>query len=678
MNVCRGKRIKQALRRCVIGEQGSVSVYFMVILAALFFFHAVLIDFARIKVAEKQAETALRAALRSTLADFDTALLPYGLYALHDEERGLDVLKSILDEHVLPEREAQEFRFIDPHWDHGQTTLRSHYSLAHRDVFKQQVLEEMKYEAPLQFMFEVADKLIKTDTMEEMSEASAFTKEAEQLEQLIIDRERSLDRAWSIAESMVGAGGDIPQFYSKYERRLNEIKTSAEQIIAMDSHEDDEEEEVAAAKLQALASLLNQLMLAQVTVLYDYDVLSYKLGQMKQHLADAQHHNEQLIHQINQLPNKEGHLQEARLELSGQVDIKPRIYFEQFEVGMSNVVSLFNGFYMQFDVGNMATAEDVLRKYDHLVTGNRAYYEQGNLYDAKQRPIEERRQSERADMEQRQQEGIGQIAHWLTEIKALFSSCSDGAHHLYEQLATESDTSSLDLDDASSIGKQSMNLADLLKASMLNARDKVYINEYALAKFNYRTADFNDRDDSLFSHSPHLLFNQEVEYILYGLDSCHKNQIAAFGEIFALRLAIRTVEALLNPKGAAIRAGSPLLIILFAVAEGASKAYVDMKKLVAGDEVELSARLAGKVMVNYRDYLRLFLLIHGREEKMLQRMQALIQLNIGHPLNEKVTYIEGEAVLAIKLWFIPGVMKLLNYDVSGREAKIKTQLFINY
>lgn len=56
----------------------------------------------------------------------------------------------------------------------------------------------------------------------------------------------------------------------------------------------------------------------------------------------------------------------------------------------------------------------------------------------------------------------------------------------------------------------------------------------------------------------------------------------------------------------------------------------------------------------------------------LSRMLALIRLNTGINPAEKFTYASAEIKMAMPLWFLPGVVKLVDYsaglpgDVQGR------------
>src|SRR5690606_7547183 len=99
-----------------------------------------------------------------------------------------------------------------------------------------------------------------------------------------------------------------------------------------------------------------------------------------------------------------------------------------------------------------------------------------------------------------------------------------------------------------------MSLVGSINAALLSVRDKAYINEYALTKFNYRT--LPSRSVELSEPHLHPLVHQEAEYVLYGLGSCVLNQGAAFAEMLMLRISIRTTEALLEPNRSVFAAAS--------------------------------------------------------------------------------------------------------------------------
>ncbi|WP_223069066.1 hypothetical protein [Paenibacillus caui] len=158
--------------------------------------------------------------------------------------------------------------------------------------------------------------------------------------------------------------------------------------------------------------------------------------------------------------------------------------------------------------------------------------------------------------------------------------------------------------------------------------------------------------------------NQELEYILYGFHNPAGNIAAAYGEIFAMRLAIRTMEGFIVNANK----GHPLLILAAALLYGVEHAVQDLLTITKTGSVQLSKYL--DVPLSYRDHLRIFLLIHGASERRLSRMLALIRLNTGIDPADKSTYVSGEARTGIHLLFLPGVAKAVNAAIS-RQGEVE-------
>ncbi|WMT39939.1 hypothetical protein RE628_21720 [Paenibacillus sp. D2_2] len=171
---------------------------------------------------------------------------------------------------------------------------------------------------------------------------------------------------------------------------------------------------------------------------------------------------------------------------------------------------------------------------------------------------------------------------------------------------------------------------------------------------------------------------QEVEYILYGFHNPTGNIAAAYGEIFALRLAIRTMEGLLKN----LNKGNPLLILAAALLYGIQHATKDMLTLTKEGSIELSEFI--KVKLTYRDHLRIFLLMHGTSERRLSRMLALIRMNTGIPVEQRATYLRGGVSVSMPLWFLPGVAKTLGASgalkgrVEGSRYYVDKQADFSY
>ena len=68
-----------------------------------------------------------------------------------------------------------------------------------------------------------------------------------------------------------------------------------------------------------------------------------------------------------------------------------------------------------------------------------------------------------------------------------------------------------------------------------------------------------------------------------------------------------------------------------------------------------------QVDVSYKDYLRLFMLVHGGSDNpaKLARMIAVIEHNGGVTLSKVPIAVTGEVKAGADLWFLPGMMELL-------------------
>jgi len=149
------------------------------------------------------------------------------------------------------------------------------------------------------------------------------------------------------------------------------------------------------------------------------------------------------------------------------------------------------------------------------------------------------------------------------------------------------------------------------------------------------------------------LENQEMEYILYGFSHPSGNLGAAYGELFAFRLAVRTMEGLIESRAA----GHPLLVLAMAAVYGLREAIGDVRAILATGQAPISKYVPAEL--SYLDYLRLFYLLHGSEDSRLSRMIAIIELNTGTNLASVPTGATVEVQASMRLWFLTGAARLL-------------------
>jgi len=195
-------------------------------------------------------------------------------------------------------------------------------------------------------------------------------------------------------------------------------------------------------------------------------------------------------------------------------------------------------------------------------------------------------------------------------------------------------------------------LLDVLEGAVEGVRDQLYFSEYALGRMTHFPPSsakelLSGGEISLSVHG------QEVEYILYGLNHPSGNIAAAYGEIFAFRLAVRTMEGLIECRSA----GHPLLVLAAALVYGITQAMADMGALLGTGKIQLSKYL--KVDTYYTDYLRLFLLLHGGGANPTARAIAVMEHASGLDFRGAYTYASGEGTASVRLWFFPGLLKAL-------------------
>ncbi|NHN30711.1 hypothetical protein G9U52_12795 [Paenibacillus sp. S3N08] len=736
------------MRRLIKEQGGAVSLYLIMILVPIFLFCALLIDFSRIKVAEKEAENAVKTGVRSVLSAFSLSLHDYGLFALDQAQDNAEAffLKAVSG-NLSGTIEAEHFRFIDQRLEETNSSLTSMYTLASHTVFKKQILEDMKYRAPMIYSLELVDKFKKTGLSTVLSQAQSFSKHAVSVEKVLDERDEAMDETWEEWKAIHQKATAIYPFYQTQLADLNQLssnvgihqvdevrqslqdakdhlKSLEQQLESIDDNIQSVSKATQGAadaikglmesrnqvnlqvdemfdKVADLQQLLNDtiryaslLTLLKVRSTSDASFLKKTIEQFDKALNRAKTANDRLNEELRTVTsNNSGDSTYSANQVFESIHLISREELDDYGAQAAASVALFSGLQAQlnsvwlFDAANYNNASQAIE----------AFWQKENGLFIGQSPKEAQRNANKASAKTSKREQRNKAQPYLDQIMKAMGSCSlvaatdpfkasyaalqgepsqgsVGYYQAYMQTNQQADLAQpvpeLDFEDADKANASAMSLLTGFESILTDVRDEFYVDEYALSKFNYRTLGMEKDLGGNIKQSKeasrpdsHPLTNQEVEYLLYGANSCLGNYSLAYGEMFAFRLAIGTAEALLEPHIQAMNVGSPLLVLLAAVAEGAVKAQLDMVKLVQGDAVPLAKKLGSLVTLTYKDYLRIFLLLHSRDEVLLSRMQALIQLNTGMDLLQSTTYVSGTGGTSIKLWFVPGLSKILG--ISG-------------
>jgi len=711
-------------------QDGAVSVYLILVIVPIFLFVSLFIDYARMKASELESEQALRAGVRSVMSAYEPKLAQWGLFGLGvDGEQSLQIMNQVLGQQMSVSS-TFAFRYTNLKPDLSKTQLVPMYMLGNHQVFKRQVLEEMKYRAPLEFVLEIADKLKKPASIALMKDGSTFSSEAQSIEKLIDKREETLDRAWELVTDMHNR---MIQLHGSYAGAINELRDLAnrigsetaasisERLSALadyhgedqtsenedaDSDADDERERLQQI-LDWIAQYGSLLVQTKLNVQLHYSELSGMQQQIDDEISKARAANSDLKKELARLtskpsagtgPNPNAPAADETSLPAGSVFEHVKVYddayFSAFQSGAASVAALFAGFRSDVETIELYVGSN----YDQVSRSNDAYRNRSEMFYQGQSVIEAERQKANENLNGQKKARRKEIENILELAKSALGNCGDnkalfeklqgsnaaGSEHIplypkYMNLnqsepGEEGNGVEFGLEQGEKTTSKSMDLLGQLAGMLESVRNELYIDEYALTKFNYRTFGLEKRPDgqpkkerSLTNPAGHLLANQEVEYLIYGFSSCTANLSSAYAEMFGIRFAIRTLEELTAPENELLNVGSPLLVLLSAAAQGAVKAYADMNALLQGDAVEISAKIMSSAFTfTYKDYLRLFLVLHSNDTKLMSRMQALIELNTGVDLARSPTYMESSATVSTSLWFSSGFMKLLEL---GGNAK---------
>ncbi|GLX67677.1 hypothetical protein [Paenibacillus glycanilyticus] len=192
--------------------QGSITIFASVVLSGLLLFSAVLIDYGRMAVLHKVTEDAARSGIRSSLSAYDERLYErYGLFGRGGTGSD-EIFKQTVQANLgqSSSEHSDTFKLVQAELESAHTDVAE--VLGNHAVFARQVLEEMKYKAPVDFTLELASKFAPLSGT--MKEASVTVNMLEELRKLYDKREENLTAALQLqrqaAETVGGIAGLIP------------------------------------------------------------------------------------------------------------------------------------------------------------------------------------------------------------------------------------------------------------------------------------------------------------------------------------------------------------------------------------------------------------------------------------------------------------------------------------
>lgn len=740
--------VKKFIHKFIVDERGAVSIFLIFITILLFLFNAVLIDFARIIIAERQTEEAAKVAIRSTMSSYHPSLQDTGLFAFDgDQGTSTEIFKEIFKKNISP-NESGNFELLGLQSEESEMSLDIHSerSLANEEILKYQILEEMKYKAPI----EVGEEIIKNflTISEQVEEASNYSKVAKEVNELAEERMEKIEEAKERIEeaqnylngvsSLIAKDGptgtypDIKTTYDIYHYHHESYLGDLEDIV--DAENADEDEEIDEDDIEQKrsdtrtfkenAERILQAILNAANPAYDNIVEAIDL------VKEANELNDDIISTINDPENSTGDDYNNANDLAengmdGSVDtstledyILDSSFFTELDehlnaaknalktnnqttsalipkVETDFLPALRNDFPSPHNKRSVERYKDHTHDYytaaqkaisdalqliedtlsDYLSTEDKTDEEMEEAIEEEEEKAEEG-MDESGDIFDDIEESIN-AAEGITADNEKLAELSNKANNYGE--ASESISERFNFEDTDDTADQAMSLIDVIFSNignlLLDSRDKVYINEYILMRFN--SHDFKKEGTEKYAFA-----NNQVEYIIYGQSSYGANHLAAMSEIFAVRFAINLTDALIKPTNKVFGPWFWAAALATAFKNTAS----DMKFINMGRSVELfpGLKIGGKIVrMDYKDHLRLFMFIHPDGDRFYRLMAALDD-KASLDLREAPTYISAKVSSSIELWFLPqvadflGETDIISGRVEGNRFFIEKDVYYSY
>lgn len=721
---------KKSLLRKLADTQGAVSIFMIVVLAGVFLFTAVFIDYSRIAAMEVQSERLAHAAVRSAMSAFDTDLQQqYGLFAAGESDP-TKLLDTALNENFNYTESTDSFKLIPMKAD--TTSIQLSRPLGSYDVFNHQIQEEMKYKAPIDFTIEIVDKFKGMSGV--LKEASQTVNVLEDVREPYDKREKEIDKLIALQKKTAGEVQELttkimnPVKNSIANKNVGSITSVADiaaqfnnytALIAEDKKRKKKDKSpINTAKISAYKSK-SKTFLSNLS--RDYKDLinthedTYK--EANEIMVEIKKYNQEIARIIEEAKTRtqneayervrntnipggsnagdaesEAKLAELRKNLEqlvlsddllGKMESSIKTQKDDYTTAQYSISNLITEATAQLtkttgDANSLKSSTirtaKLLQKYIDNYTGTAPNGIMGVIeHDLKaaRSGTETKAASEAKAKEElkKAKKMLAQIVGAAAAARLLAKEFDEVDGYYKESIAFNGAdggaTSDSKMDkDPYKESKKAMGAMDVvfggLSDALLTGRNEFFQNEYAIQYFN--TFDIIQLQGLLDTLSEGSITdaleeagvrNQQIEYIIYGINDPSANIAAAYSEIFGMRLAIRTAEGLV--KNANL--GHPLAVLAAGVAYGVEMAIKDMIELLNTGKTKLSAYFP--IEFEYRDYMRLFLLQPSNENKM-SRMLALIRFLTDINPAERNTYASAHIRTAMPIWFLPGVIKMVN------------------
>lgn len=557
-------------------NRGSISVFIIFILISVILFEFVLLDVGQSMMLNHQLDQLSESSLRSIHAEYDKSLSEYGLYGINN----IDEKKNKLIKQMKSNNINNSNKIFSSIIDIKIEKFSSTSFLNDINVLQSQILNEMKWRAPLEWSFVAIDKLKQSNPSEAIEKSVKIAEFSKEFEKKLDNYYKTYIELDNLVNELFGNNGLIDSYC--------------------------ESSKISLGKLE------KETNYAAFITLWNIYVLEMKLKQPQFNLQI-----EKFMSKLDTLKNLHEELQKelVNIEFSTypQQLLISESYFNKIKLSTKEIQSLISGMSSLINsIDHLVGSDFTNRKQELLNSIGEVLQAIGLIfaYHNSEFTIINNGVNDRLAS---QKESKNLISRNISELKSVLHSCQN-IDNQFEFTGN--------LMNSNEIGMEALKKTESIFKSIEVFTNHLYVSEFALNKFNYRT--FNGSKEKSFNQT-HKLYNYELEKVIYGYNSCEESQSLASSEIFLTRLAIRVAEELMN--GTYKVAVSPWTAFIEIVAKSSYLALEDTKKLVRGEAVQFWVNTKSIIKLNYLDYLRFYLYVQKNTKDTLLSIQKLIELN---------------------------------------------------
>lgn len=603
--------------RLIKEQKGTVTIYLALIFMVMIVFTGVFIDLARIRLAQNQLRRITNSAARSVLASYNPALKnEYGVFVVNNDIDCQGEFRKYIELN-LDSFSSKNFKLLNCNYENSQLVLSQ--PLDNLTALKRQVLEEMKYSAPIEISRDLIDKFRAAGSLagffgeqnqrrKTVKSVTAKIGDIGEINDRINEKKDKLrqDKLYlrNINEQLDSLNrtgkpedaGQIKDLEKQKERTLKQIAQDKEEILA--------EINVSKSKRLEIQQEVDRLakgdedpqsVAANTTADPLADLLQINLDNFRKENFDV------LVSDLQEIKTNTEQAETALAGITTDDEIDEFLFAKIELAPLGRINSKYNN-------STLSGYQDL---WQNLAVSRSVYLE---------RYIRDPLLGNSIVPEEQVTDVVNYRSVGETDQKL----------DIQEQMLTQ-------VSDILNVDKK---LNDM--------RNELYINEYLLTHCSHITGEHKG--------SPaYDKRNIESEYVLYGSHALEK----AIAELYMTRFTLDTLGYL-----AFAQPPAPVELIsrsIYSLIMGAMQASVDTYKLLVdgSNTVNLIEMMPDNPMeklnlaLTYKDHLRLFMLLHSDEQGKLKRLLEVIRQRNGVDVTKAFTLVNGRAQVSIRLWFLP-------------------------